>query len=70
MRTTTPAFGPALTVSNHRCPCGRPLDEDGNCYRCDRAGFDPDTSEADEEACLCTSDDLDRTPCAVHGKAV
>ncbi len=70
MRATTPAFGPALAVGNHRCSCGRPLDADGNCYRCDRAGFDPDTSEADASACTCSSDEFARPACAVHGKAV
>ena len=31
MRTS---FGPLLTVSDHHCPCGRPVDEDGACARC------------------------------------
>lgn len=48
------SFGPARTIGDHRCPCGRPLDEDGDCYRCDRAGFDPDTSETEPAATVPT----------------
>lgn len=46
MRATTPAFGPALTIGNHRCACGRPVDEDGLCYACD--------------PCLCGKESTDR----------
>lgn len=56
---TTPAFGPALTVGNHLCSCGRPVDEDGWCYRCDR--IDPEDSEAIEDPCRCGEEATDPT---------
>ena len=40
----TPAFGPALTVGNHLCSCGRPVDEDGACYRCDATEPEADSA--------------------------
>ena len=64
MRTS---FGPLLTVSDHHCPCGRPVDEDGACARCAPSCRSCGSTPAESDDTLCVAC---RHAVEVHGATV